>query len=92
MGIISWIVIGLLAGWLAAKITNSPRGLLRNLAVGLVGAIVGGFLAQKLGIAVVPDFWGRVDHRHSRRGAAAVRAAGDPAGVSRRVAAERAGP
>ena len=60
VGVLAWIVIGLLAGWLAAKITNSPQGLLRNLAVGLVGAIVGGILARELGIAVVPDFWGEL--------------------------------
>jgi uncharacterized membrane protein YeaQ/YmgE (transglycosylase-associated protein family) len=60
MGVISWIVIGLLAGWLAAKLTNSLRGLLRNIAVGLIGALLGGFLAQKLGIEVVPDFWGEL--------------------------------
>jgi uncharacterized membrane protein YeaQ/YmgE (transglycosylase-associated protein family) len=60
MGVIAWIVIGLVAGWLAAKITDSPRGLLRNLAVGLVGSLVGGFLARKLGIQVVPDFWGEL--------------------------------
>ena len=46
MGLISWIVIGLIAGWLAAKITDAPRGLLRNTAVGLIGAILGGFLAR----------------------------------------------
>ena len=39
MSVIAWIVIGLVAGWLAAKITDSPRGLFRNLAVGLLGAI-----------------------------------------------------
>jgi uncharacterized membrane protein YeaQ/YmgE (transglycosylase-associated protein family) len=60
MGVIAWIVIGLVAGWLAAKITDSPRGLLRNLAVGLVGSLVRGFLARKLGIQVVPDFWGEL--------------------------------
>ena len=60
MGVIAWIVIGLVAGWLAARVTNSPRGLLRNLAVGLVGALLGGFLAQRLGIAVMPDFWGEL--------------------------------
>jgi uncharacterized membrane protein YeaQ/YmgE (transglycosylase-associated protein family) len=60
MGVIAWIVIGLVAGWLAAKITDSPRGLLRNLVVGLVGSLVGGFLARKLGIQVVPDFWGEL--------------------------------
>jgi uncharacterized membrane protein YeaQ/YmgE (transglycosylase-associated protein family) len=60
MGVIAWIAIGLLAGWLAAKITDAPRGLLRNLAVGLVGSMLGGFLARKLGIPVVPDFWGEL--------------------------------
>ena len=60
MGIVSWIVIGLLAGWLAGRITDSPSGLLRNLAVGLIGAVLGGFLARKLGIEVVQDFWGEL--------------------------------
>ncbi|CAN0378265.1 unnamed protein product [Phaeothamnion confervicola] len=60
MGVVSWIVIGLLAGWLAAKITNSPQGLLRNIAVGLIGAVLGGLLASKLGIQVVPDFLGEL--------------------------------
>jgi uncharacterized membrane protein YeaQ/YmgE (transglycosylase-associated protein family) len=60
MGIIAWIVIGLLAGWIAGRITESPRGLLRNLAVGLVGSVVGGLLARELGIAVRPDFWGEL--------------------------------
>jgi uncharacterized membrane protein YeaQ/YmgE (transglycosylase-associated protein family) len=60
MGVVSWIVMGLIAGWLAARITDSQSGLLRNLAVGLIGSVVGGFLARKLGIEVVPDFWGEL--------------------------------
>ena len=60
MGVLAWIVIGLVAGWFAARITDSRSGLLRNLAVGLVGSMLGGFLARKLGIAVVPDFWGEL--------------------------------
>jgi uncharacterized membrane protein YeaQ/YmgE (transglycosylase-associated protein family) len=60
MGVLAWIVIGLIAGWLAAKITNSPRGLLRNIAVGLLGAILGGLLFSRLGLQVVPDFWGQL--------------------------------
>jgi uncharacterized membrane protein YeaQ/YmgE (transglycosylase-associated protein family) len=60
MSVIAWIIIGLIAGWLAAKITNAPRGLIRNLIVGLVGALVGGFLFSKLDIHVVPDFWGNL--------------------------------
>jgi uncharacterized membrane protein YeaQ/YmgE (transglycosylase-associated protein family) len=34
--------------------------LLRNLFVGLVGALIGGFLFTKLGLHVVPDFWGEL--------------------------------
>ena len=44
MGILSWIIVGLLAGWLAEKVTGSNHGLLTNLLVGIVGAFVGGFL------------------------------------------------
>jgi uncharacterized membrane protein YeaQ/YmgE (transglycosylase-associated protein family) len=60
MGVIAWIVIGLLAGWIAAKLTNAPHGLIRNLIVGLIGALVGGFLFEKLNVMVVPDFWGNL--------------------------------
>jgi len=58
MGIIIWIVIGLIAGWLATLILGGRGGLLHNLAVGLVGAIVGGFIFQKLGIHPMPGFGG----------------------------------
>jgi len=60
MGVIAWIIIGLLAGWLATQILGGRGGLLYNLAVGLVGAIVGGFLFEKLRLEVVPDFWGNL--------------------------------
>ena len=60
MSVIAWIVIGLIAGWLAAKITNAPRGLLRNLIVGLIGSLLGGFLFAKLGLHTMPDFWGEL--------------------------------
>jgi uncharacterized membrane protein YeaQ/YmgE (transglycosylase-associated protein family) len=60
MGIIAWIIIGLVAGWLATQILGGTGGLLYNLAVGLVGAIVGGFLFEKLNLHVMPDFWGNL--------------------------------
>ena len=60
LGVLAWIVIGLIAGYLAAKITNAPRGILRNLIVGLVGSLFGGFLFTKLGLHVMPDFWGEL--------------------------------
>jgi uncharacterized membrane protein YeaQ/YmgE (transglycosylase-associated protein family) len=60
LGVLAWILIGLIAGYLAAKITNAPRGIIRNLIVGLVGSLFGGFLFTKLGLHVVPDFWGEL--------------------------------
>jgi uncharacterized membrane protein YeaQ/YmgE (transglycosylase-associated protein family) len=60
MGVIVWIVIGLIAGWLATQTLGGRGGLFYNLAIGLVGAIVGGFLFEKLNLHVMPDFWGNL--------------------------------
>ncbi len=60
MGVIAWIIIGLVAGWLATQILGGSGGLLKNLAVGLVGAIVGGWLFGLLKLQVMPDFWGNL--------------------------------
>ena len=50
MGIISWIVIGLVAGFIASKIVNrSGEGLLRDIILGIVGAFVGGFIFTRMG-------------------------------------------
>ena len=49
MGILAWIVVGLIAGWLAGEIMRgSGFGLLGNIIVGIVGALLGGFLATAL--------------------------------------------
>lgn len=46
-----FILIGLAAGWLAGIIMKSPGGgLLRNLIIGTIGALLGGFLSQLVGI------------------------------------------
>ncbi len=46
MSIIGWIIIGALAGWIASMImgTNARMGWLANIIVGILGAIVGGFI------------------------------------------------
>ena len=51
MSIIGWIILGLIAGWIANKIVEgSGQGFFLNIALGIVGALVGGFLyAQILG-------------------------------------------
>jgi uncharacterized membrane protein YeaQ/YmgE (transglycosylase-associated protein family) len=50
-GLISWIIIGLIAGWLAGKIARGAGfGCLTDIILGLVGSILGGWLFMKLGI------------------------------------------
>ena len=46
MGIISWLIFGALAGWVASMIagTNERQGWLENIIVGIVGALIGGFI------------------------------------------------
>ena len=55
MGFIGWIIVGLIAGFIAEKVTKSNHGLLTNLVIGLIGAFVGGFIAGKVGISFVQN-------------------------------------
>ena len=51
MGIISWIILGLIAGWIASKIVNKTgSGMFMDIGLGVVGAIVGGILRTPSGI------------------------------------------
>ena len=50
MSIISWIILGLIAGFIASKIVNKEgKGMLLDIALGIVGAIAGGFLFAAFG-------------------------------------------
>jgi uncharacterized membrane protein YeaQ/YmgE (transglycosylase-associated protein family) len=50
-GLIGWIVIGLIAGWLAGKISRGAGyGCITDIVLGLVGSVIGGWLFMKLGI------------------------------------------
>ncbi|MBS7539909.1 GlsB/YeaQ/YmgE family stress response membrane protein [Ancylobacter lacus] len=53
VGWLSMIIIGLIAGWLAEKVTESQHGLFANLFFGLIGAFLGKYLAE---MASVPIF------------------------------------
>ncbi|MCS0503566.1 GlsB/YeaQ/YmgE family stress response membrane protein [Ancylobacter mangrovi] len=53
VGWFAMIVIGLLAGWIAEKVTESDHGLLTNLLFGLVGAFLGKYVAE---MAAIPIF------------------------------------
>ena len=54
MGIISWIILGLIAGFIGSKIVESEgQGVWLNIALGIVGALVGGFLFDLFGASGV---------------------------------------
>lgn len=50
MGILSWIIVGLIAGWLAGVVMKGGAGygIIGDIILGIVGALVGGFLAGAL--------------------------------------------
>jgi uncharacterized membrane protein YeaQ/YmgE (transglycosylase-associated protein family) len=50
MSIIGWLILGLIAGFVASKIVNKTgEGLVRDIVLGIIGAIVGGFLFSLVG-------------------------------------------
>jgi uncharacterized membrane protein YeaQ/YmgE (transglycosylase-associated protein family) len=51
-GLLWWIIVGLIAGWATGKIMKSSgQGVLMDLAIGIAGAIVGGWIMRALGFA-----------------------------------------
>ncbi|HXU58384.1 MAG TPA: GlsB/YeaQ/YmgE family stress response membrane protein [Verrucomicrobiae bacterium] len=57
MSIIAWIVLGLIAGFIASKIVNKQgSGIIVDIILGIVGAIVGGFIFTQFGAAPVTGF------------------------------------
>ena len=53
-GIIGWIILGGIAGWIASKImgTDAQQGIGLNIVVGIVGGLLGGFLLSLFGLDV----------------------------------------
>ena len=57
MGIIAWLVLGLIAGFIASKVVNkSGEGLIMDIVLGIVGAVVGGWLFNLVGHSGVTGF------------------------------------
>lgn len=58
MGIVLWIVFGALAGWIASMImkTDSGQGTVSDIIMGIIGAVVGGFVMNLLGQSGVTGF------------------------------------
>jgi uncharacterized membrane protein YeaQ/YmgE (transglycosylase-associated protein family) len=54
MGILAWLILGLIAGFIGSKLVNkSGEGLIMDVVLGIVGAVVGGFLFNMFGGAGV---------------------------------------
>ena len=57
MSILAWIVLGLIAGVIASKIfVGSGQGMLMDIVLGIVGAVVGGYLFTALGVTGITGF------------------------------------
>lgn len=55
-GVIAWIIIGVVAGWITGKLMKgSGFGFIMDMVVGLVGALIGGFISSHLGLGGVGD-------------------------------------
>jgi len=55
-GLIAWIIIGVIAGWLTGKLMKgSGFGFIMDMVVGLIGALIGGFLSSHLGFGGVNE-------------------------------------
>lgn len=62
MDFLGWLVVGFIAGWLSGLVVpgRSARGCLPNILVGVLGAIVGGYLARELRLGDPSGFLGAV--------------------------------
>jgi uncharacterized membrane protein YeaQ/YmgE (transglycosylase-associated protein family) len=57
VSIIGWILLGLIAGFIASKVVNKTgEGVILDIVLGVVGAIVGGFLFAQFGAAGITGF------------------------------------
>jgi uncharacterized membrane protein YeaQ/YmgE (transglycosylase-associated protein family) len=59
MGVLGWIILGLLAGLIAQAILpgGDPGGLILTTVIGILGALIGGFIACAFGLGRVDDFF-----------------------------------
>jgi uncharacterized membrane protein YeaQ/YmgE (transglycosylase-associated protein family) len=56
MSILLWIVFGALAGWIASLVMKTRQGLLLDIVVGIIGAVIGGFIFRAFGATGVSGF------------------------------------
>ncbi len=60
-GVIAWVIVGLIPGWLASVLVRgSGMGLIGDIVVGIIGAIIGGWVLTAFGIRGMEGFWGSI--------------------------------
>jgi uncharacterized membrane protein YeaQ/YmgE (transglycosylase-associated protein family) len=60
-GIIAWLVVGLIAGWLAGMVMKGGGyGIIGDIVIGIVGALVGGFVFSLITGGGTAGFWGSI--------------------------------
>jgi uncharacterized membrane protein YeaQ/YmgE (transglycosylase-associated protein family) len=60
MGILAWIILGLFAGTIARAVIpgrTEPGGCIGTTAIGILGALIGGFIASALNVGEIDDFF-----------------------------------
>ena len=56
MGILLWIILGAIVGWIASLIVGTRGGLILDIVVGIIGAVVGGWVMSFFGYGGVSGF------------------------------------
>ncbi len=59
MGILAWLVVGAIAGFLAEKVMHSSMGLMGNIVLGIVGGVLAGWVASA--VLKVPNAMNEID-------------------------------
>lgn len=54
--IVSWVVFGAIAGWIASMLMHAEEGMIANIIVGIVGAVIGGYVIRLFGGSGVTGF------------------------------------
>ena len=61
MGILAWIVVGLIAGWLAGQLMKGGGyGMVADIILGLLGGVLGGWIFEKLGVSAGGGMMGSI--------------------------------
>lgn len=56
MNILLWLIFGALVGWIASLVTGSRQGIVADIIVGIIGALIGGWIMNLFGYSGVSGF------------------------------------